>query len=85
MTCDEKDKQQPETTTQINNPPAIELRQECFVRRCDQTITGRDLRYSRALEIIQDEIMFVKWQKYLQFAKSFAPFREVWNSELPLF
>ena len=52
---DKINKQQSETTTQINNPPTIELRQECFVRRCDQTITGRDLRYNRALEIIQDE------------------------------
>ena len=55
LVCDEQDKQQPETTTQINNPPTIELRQECFVRRCDQIITGRDLQYNRALEIIQDE------------------------------
>ena len=35
--------------------PAIALRQECFTRICDQTISGRQLVYSRALEIIQDE------------------------------
>ena len=35
--------------------PAIALRQECFTRICDQTISGRQLVYDRALEIIQDE------------------------------
>ncbi len=29
--------------------------QACHIRRCDQTITGRNLPYSRALEIVQDE------------------------------
>ena len=53
MTCDEQDKQQPETTTQINDPPTIELRQECFVRRCEQTITGRNLRYNRPVLLLR--------------------------------
>ena len=35
--------------------PTIALRQECFTRICDQTISGRQLVYTRALEIIQDE------------------------------
>ena len=28
---------------------------QCFVRQCDQLITGRNLLYARALEIIQNE------------------------------
>ena len=58
LTCDEQDKQQPETTTQINDPPTIELRQECFVRRCEQTITGRNLRYNRSVLLLR-HIWFV--------------------------
>ena len=29
--------------------------QECYVRQCDQLISGRNLLYSRALEIVQNE------------------------------
>ncbi len=29
--------------------------QQCHIRSCDQTITGRRLSYARALEIVQSE------------------------------
>ncbi len=35
--------------------PPDESNQRCYVQTCDQTITGRNLLYSRALEIVQDE------------------------------
>ncbi len=35
--------------------PPKEPDQVCLLRTCDQTITGRDLTYERALEIVQNE------------------------------
>ena len=29
---------------------------QCLIRNCDQSITGRNLRYSRVLQIIQTEV-----------------------------
>merc|ERR1712226_1838200 len=37
----------------LQQPPAPN--QECYIRQCDQIITGRNLLYSRALEIVQNE------------------------------
>ena len=38
----------------LQQPPP-EPNQECYIRQCDQIITGRNLLYSRALEIVQNE------------------------------
>ena len=32
-----------------------DLDQYCFVRSCDQAITGRNLQYTQALEIVENE------------------------------
>ncbi len=35
--------------------PAQSRQQQCYVRSCDQSITGRNLEYDRALQIVQNE------------------------------
>ena len=53
----------PVPVNQVVNQPLDEFLQqlpptpnaECYIRQCDQIITGRNLLYSRALEIVQNE------------------------------
>ena len=35
--------------------PAESRQQQCYIRSCDQAITGRNLEYNRALQIVQKE------------------------------
>ena len=53
----------PEPVNQVVNQPLDEFlqvpqqvpNQQCYLRQCDQIISGRNLLYSRALEIVQNE------------------------------
>ena len=53
----------PAPVNQVVNQPLDDFLQqlpptpnaECYIRQCDQIITGRNLLYSRALEIVQNE------------------------------